>query len=203
MNTQLSLATMFTLARLIISPLILPMALVYLLPYNNLYINASLALLFLAFSFTDFLDGYFARKYNQTSRLGAALDHIADKFFTNSTLIALLAVNKIYFFWVIIFVGRDLFIMGLRMIALEHNFSVPVGYLGKLKTASLMLFITWIIFNPYQQNTNHDALLWQQIELVLLSISLLLTLLSAYIYFRDFMQNFPQHKLIKKSQDSE
>ncbi len=201
MHISLNLATIFTLSRLIISPLILPMALVYLLPYNNLYINIFLALLFITLSFTDFLDGYFARKYNQSSRLGATLDHIADKFLTNSTLIGLLAVNKIYFFWVIIFIMRDLFIMGLRMIALEHNFAVPVGYIGKIKTTSLILFITWLILNPYQQSNNIDTLLWQQIELVLLSISLLLALLSAYIYFRDFVQNFPQNKLIKQSQN--
>jgi CDP-diacylglycerol--glycerol-3-phosphate 3-phosphatidyltransferase len=162
-------------------------------------INAVLAFLFVALSFTDFLDGYFARKYNQTSQLGAALDHIADKFLTTSTLIALLTVHKIYFFWVIIFIGRDLFIMGLRLIALEHGFTVPVGYIGKLKTASMMALITWIILNPYQQDPGSTGHIWQQIELILLATSILLTLLSAYGYIRVFIQKFIQQELIEKN----
>lgn len=200
MQKQLfSTATIFTLIRLIASPLILPLLLVYFLPYNNMIINAVLAFLFVALSFTDFLDGYFARKYNQTSQLGAALDHIADKFLTTSTLIALLTVHKIYFFWVIIFIGRDLFIMGLRLIALEHGFTVPVGYIGKLKTASMMALITWIILNPYQQDPGSTGHIWQQIELILLATSILLTLLSAYGYIRVFIQKFIQQELIEKN----
>lgn len=194
----LSVATILTLIRLIASPLILPILLVYLLPYNHPALNTCVALLFAGLSFTDFLDGYYARKYNQTSQLGAALDQIADKFLTNSTLIALLAVDKIYFYWVIIFVGRDLFIMGLRHIALENNFSLPVDYLGKVKTACMMLLLTWIIINPYQ----HDAqtLFWNQTELILLTISLLLTILSAYAYFRGFMQNMHAYPQIEEKE---
>lgn len=196
----ISLATTLTLIRLIASPLLLPLLTVYLLPYNHPALNTCVALLFVALSFTDFLDGYYARKYNQTSQLGAALDQIADKFLTNSTLIALLAVNKIYFYWVIIFVGRDLFIMGLRHIALEHNFSLPVDYLGKVKTACMMLLLTWIILNPYQGQNGPAALFWQQTELILLTISLLLTVLSAYSYFRGFMHNMVQYPLIEKEE---
>ena len=195
---SVTLATTLTLTRLIASPLLLPLLLVYLLPYNHPVLNACVALLFVGLSFTDFLDGYYARKYNQTSQLGAALDQIADKFLTNSTLIALLAVHKIYFYWVIIFVGRDLFIMGLRHIALENNFSLPVDYLGKVKTACMMLLLTWIILNPYQNQEGPAALFWQQTELILLTISLLLTLLSAYSYLRSFMHNMANIPMIEK-----
>lgn len=195
---SVSLATTLTLIRLIASPLLLPLLMVYLLPYNHPALNTCVALLFMALSFTDFLDGYYARKYNQTSQLGAALDHIADKFLTNSTLIALLAVHKIYFYWVIIFVGRDLFIMGLRHIALENSFSLPVDYLGKVKTAFLMLLLSWIILNPYQGHEGPAALFWQQTELILLTISLLLTVLSAYSYLRGFMHSMIHIPLIKK-----
>lgn len=191
---KFNVAIAFTLVRLIISPFFLPILLVYLLPYNNLYINTFLTAIFAALSLTDFLDGYFARKYNQTSKMGATLDHIADKFLINSTLIALLAVGKIYFLLVILFVARDFFVMGLRMIALEHQFSVPVGYLGKIKTACVMLFITWLILNPEYHTA--QAHIWQQIELVLLTCSTTLTILSAYTYFRSFMQKLPPQKMI-------
>lgn len=197
----ISRATTLTLIRLIASPLILPVLMVYLLPYNHPALNVCVALIFVALSFTDFLDGYYARKYNQTSQLGAALDQIADKFLTNSALIALLAVNKIYFYWVIIFVGRDLFIMGLRHIALENKFSLPVDYLGKVKTACLMILLTWIIVNPYQGYEGSIALFWQQTELILLTISLLLTILSAYSYCRGFMHNIVHAPLIEDEQN--
>lgn len=189
MQTTFNLATIITLIRLIASPLLLPLLLVYVLPYNNIYLNSFLAVIFAALSFTDFLDGYYARKYNQTSKIGAALDHIADKFLTNSTLIALLAVGKINYFWVILFVGRDLFIMGLRMIALEHNFNVPVGFLGKIKTALLMLLITLLILNPYQALPQEHTY-WHTAEIVLLAISVTLTLISAYGYTYKFLQVF-------------
>lgn len=195
---SISPATILTLIRLIASPLILPLLIVYLLPYNHPALNTCVALLFMTLSFTDFLDGYYARKYNQTSKLGAALDHIADKFLTNSTLIALLAVNKIYFYWVIIFVGRDLFIMGLRHIALENNLSLPVDYLGKVKTACLMLLLTWIILNPYHDHTGTITHFWQKTELILLTISLLLTVLSAYSYCRSFIHNVTHTPMIEE-----
>lgn len=103
----MNLPNILSLMRLFGSPLIMPIALVYCLPYDYFFINIGLAFLFLGFSITDFLDGYFARKYHITSALGSALDHIADKFLTYSTFIALVTVSKIYFFWVIIFIGRD------------------------------------------------------------------------------------------------
>src|SRR5579871_2706499 len=94
---QLSLSLKLTLIRLIGSPLLLPFFLVYLLPFNNVIVNAFLMLLFLSFGVTDFFDGYFARKYNQVTSVGATLDHLADKFLMYATLIALVVVHKIYF----------------------------------------------------------------------------------------------------------
>lgn len=196
MQNNLSLPTMLTLIRLALSPLLLPLVIVSLLSYHLMVLNIAVAILFLALSFTDFLDGYYARKYEQTSSLGAALDQIADKFLTTSTLIALLAAGKIYFYWVIIFVSRDLFLMGLRHIALEHAFSLPVDYLGKIKTAFLMLLLTWLILKPTSDLCDNS--LWQRGELILLTISLLLTLLSAYTYFRSFMQKFSEKLLLDK-----
>jgi CDP-diacylglycerol--glycerol-3-phosphate 3-phosphatidyltransferase len=192
----ISLPTGLTLIRLLASLLILPLLIVYVLPYNHPALNACVALIFIGLSFTDFLDGYYARKLNQASRLGAALDHIADKFLTNSTLIALLAIHKIYFYWVILFVGRDLFIMGLRQIALENNFTLPVDYLGKVKTACMMILLSWIILNPYQHQSS-TAPFWHQTELIFLTISLLLTILSAYTYFRFFKQRLHNSSLLE------
>ncbi len=179
---------MLTLLRLVVAPILLPALMVVLLPFNCLMSNLVLGLFFVLFSFTDFLDGYYARKYNQVTRIGSALDHIADKFLTFSTFVALLAVDKIWFFWPILFIGRDFFVMGLRIIALENNKQLPVDFLGKLKTALQMVLITFLIVNPYQGDVSAH---WShRIEVSLLSAAVILTLLSAYNYYRACMLAF-------------
>ncbi len=132
--------TILTLSRLILSPLIMPLLLITFLPVNRLEINFVLAIIFLGFSVTDFLDGYLARHFSQETALGKLLDPIADKFLVYSTLIALVHTHKLYFFWAIIIIGREFFVMGLREIALHHGFNVSVSTAGKLKTVIQILF---------------------------------------------------------------
>ena len=127
---DINLPTILTLIRLILSPLVLPVILVYLLPLNIFWVNGVLAVIFMLLSITDFFDGYLARKYNQETVLGKVLDPLADKFLTYSALIGLLAAHKIYFYWVVILIGRELFILGLRHVALEHRLEVSVSILG-------------------------------------------------------------------------
>ena len=186
----LTLPNTLTLIRLVLSPLALPVLLVYLLPLNILWINISLALLFVAFSLTDYFDGYFARRYAQESLIGGLLDPIADKFLLYSTLIGLLAADKIYFYWVVLLIGREFFIMGLRLVALEHKFSIPVSYLAKLKTAITMICLTYIMYNPYQHLGLMGAFGANSIEYALLAITLLLSLYTAKQYFSGFLRNF-------------
>ena len=188
----LSLPLLLTLIRLIFSPLVLPILLVYLLPYNSLLLNSCLAVLFSLLSITDFFDGYLARKYNQESTLGRVLDPLADKFLTYSALIGLLAAGKIYFYWVIVLIGRELFVMGLRHVALEHAFTVSVSKLSKLKTAVQMVCITMIIVNPFQP-LGVDALYWNGTEMGLLLITIVLSLISAEQYYDDFMRRFAMY----------
>ncbi|MDR3550223.1 MAG: CDP-diacylglycerol--glycerol-3-phosphate 3-phosphatidyltransferase [Candidatus Babeliales bacterium] len=194
-----NLPTTLTLIRLVLSPIILPLLFVYLLPFNNVVINALLGLLFIAFSLTDFFDGYLARKYRQETALGSILDPIADKFLVYSVLIGLAVVHKIYFFWVIIFIGREFFMMGLRQIALEHNFSVPVSMIGKFKTAFQMICLAVIIVNPYQSLAFglHGKELFNTIELITLGLALGFTVASGYLYYRSFMIQFAKIHLGK------
>jgi CDP-diacylglycerol--glycerol-3-phosphate 3-phosphatidyltransferase len=185
-----NIPTLLTLFRLILSPLVLPILLVYLLPANVFWINAALAFLFVIFSFTDFLDGYLARKYRQETALGRALDPIADKFLVYSVLIALQAANKIYFYWVVLLIGREIFMMGLRQLALEHNFSIPVSYWGKIKTAFQMMTITIIILNPAQPLGVAGAFWWNGTEAVFLAVTIFLSLFSAYQYNKQCIAEF-------------
>lgn len=185
--TKITFPTILTLIRLIASPIILPILLVYGLPYNIALINIVLAGLFVVLALTDFFDGYLARKLKLESALGKALDPLADKFLVYSTLIALLTLNKIYFYWVVLLIGRDFFIMGLRQIALEQGFSVPVDWLGKIKTMTLLIFLTVAIANPYQW-THHSGSFYHGIEATLLFLTLVLSLWSAKNYYDIFMK---------------
>lgn len=187
---NLNTPTILTLIRLILSPLILPILLVHFLPYNNLFINSFLALVFVGFSLTDFFDGYLARKNGQETALGTILDPIADKFLFYSTLIALLVAHKIFFFWVVLLIGREFFMMGLRQVALENHFSVPVSPFGKYKTALQMGCLTFIILNPYHDMGWQGRGLWNGIESSLLFITISFSLLSAKSYYHAFMIQF-------------
>lgn len=186
MRKIFTLPTVLTLTRLVLSPLMLPVLLVYLLPYNNFVINIALAVLFLLLSLTDLFDGYFARKFNQVTKLGKQLDPLADKFLSYSTLVALLAAGKIFFYWVIILIGRDFFVMGLRAIAQDRGLSIPVSFFGRIKTIGLTIFLAFIIFNPYQAAGLSNS--WNMIEAFLLVIVLLLSLLSAKNYYLQFRE---------------
>jgi len=102
-------------------------------------------------------------------------------------LIALLAVSKIHFFWVIIIVGREFFVMGLRILALEHALTVHVSPIGKLKTFSQMVFLTVVIANPYQSLGIGNAGGWNSVEMLLLIITLFLSIFSAWRYYKGCM----------------
>ncbi len=186
---QLNFPLFLTLLRLIVSPLVLPILFVYLLPFNLLWLNGILALLFGLLSMTDFFDGYLARKYNQETMLGRVLDPLADKFLTYSVLVALLAAGRIYFYWVVILIGRELFVIGLRYAALEFNISLHVSMLGKIKTVLQMMCITVIIFNPYQQLGMYAAR-WNVIEVGLLFVTIVFSVVSAQLYYDDAIRSF-------------
>lgn len=178
-----------TLIRLIISPILLPLLLVYLLPYNIEWLNGALAALFVVFGLTDFFDGYLARKLHQETLIGRILDPIADKFLVYSVLIALLAASKINFVWVVLLIGREFFMMGLRHVALEHHLNIPVVFWGKLKTCAQICFLTVVIANPYQQLGVFSGR-FNLLELVLLCITLVLSLGSAIHYYRSFIAEY-------------
>lgn len=179
MSLKITFPTYLTLLRLFGAPIIMPLCIVHYLPFNNFLINLFIALLFLFFGFTDFLDGFFARRYGQVSTLGGALDHIADKFLVFSALVALLAVGRISYGWVLLLIGREFFMMSLREIALENRVKISVSHLGKLKTVFHIGLIAWIIINPAYAN---QTCFFQTIQLFLLAASVIISLVSAFDY---------------------
>lgn len=172
---------MATLGKLLLSPLLLPFFLVYLLPVHSLILNIVLAALFVVLSLTDLVEAYCARRYGNVVVQGKYLDPLADTLLYCSTLIALLAAHKLFFYWVIILVGRELFVLGLRLVAGERNIKVPVSWFMKLKTIVQLVFVTFVILNPYQAcGLSHT---WNLVEYTLLLVMLGISVLSAKFYF--------------------
>lgn len=185
--------TILTLIRLVLSPLFLPLLLVYLLPLNMVYINSVLCLLFIFFALTDFFDGYLARKYHQETSLGAILDPIADKFLVYSTLIALQVAGKLFFYWVILLIGREFFIMALRQVALERSVNINVSFIAKLKTCAQMAMLAFIIANPYHHLSYLQAPIAHLIESILIALTIFLSLYSAKQYYQSFLLSVVYH----------
>jgi CDP-diacylglycerol--glycerol-3-phosphate 3-phosphatidyltransferase len=184
---KITFSTYLTLLRLIGAPIIIPFCIVNFVPQNNCSINLLIAALFLFFGLTDFLDGFFARKYGQETKLGAALDHIADKFLIFSALVALLAAGKISYVLVIVLIGREFFMMSLREIALENHVKIKVSPWGKLKTVIHIMFITWLIMSPMQ---SADSDIFNTIQVVLLAASVIISWGSAFDYVGKLYSQF-------------
>ena len=112
-------------------------------------------IMFIVASFTDFLDGYLARKLNLVTNLGKFLDPVADKVLTNGALIALMIQPDwidypqitIPLWAVLIMVIRDLIIDALRMIAVEQKKVIAANIYGKVKTFFQMITIIMVFFN--------------------------------------------------------
>ncbi len=110
-------------------------------------LNYIAAWTFVAASITDFLDGFIARRKNIVTVFGSFLDPIADKFLVISALIMLQALNRVNVIVVLILVLREMYITALRLLAMEKGISVPVGTLGKWKTATQMVGIPFLMAN--------------------------------------------------------
>ena len=122
-------------------------------------INWIMILIFLIFafaSFTDFVDGYLARKNNQVTDLGKFLDPIADKMLVNSMMV-FLALNfstlsnnvKFSFFCVIIMIVRDLVVDGIRFMAAQKQIVIAANMFGKVKTVTQMIAILVVLLNGF------------------------------------------------------
>ena len=103
------------------------------------------AVVFALASFTDFLDGHLARKNQWITVFGKFIDPVADKLLVLSTLIMLCALHLVPAWMVILILARELSVDGLRLIAISNGQVIAAGPLGKIKTASQMVFILLIL----------------------------------------------------------
>ncbi len=142
----LTLPTMLTWARIVAIPLIVA---VFYLPWSQAQINLTAAVLFVVVAATDWLDGWLARRLNQTSAFGAFLDPVADKFLVCASILILLDLDRVSALVAFIIIGREIAISALRewMAKIGASGNVAVHMLGKLKTATQMGAIVFLLLD--------------------------------------------------------
>jgi CDP-diacylglycerol--glycerol-3-phosphate 3-phosphatidyltransferase len=144
--------------------------------------NLMATVMFVLFAATDWLDGFLARKLNQTSSFGAFLDPVADKFLVCASLLVLVHLNRADVFVGLIIIGREIAISALRewMAQIGASRSVAVHMIGKLKTVGQMVAIPFLLFDGVLFGML-DTRLWGT---VLIWIAAVLTVLSMVYYMR-------------------
>src|SRR5207247_2140760 len=142
--------------------------------------NEWLALaIFLVAAATDLLDGYLARRWGQVTTIGTLLDPIADKLLISAALISLVQVNAVPGWMVILIVGREFAISGLRSIAAAEGYTIKASDLGKTKMFSQVVAISCMLLS-----VRH---LWLRTPgMVLMWGVVFFALLSAISYFGKF-----------------
>ncbi len=171
-------ANLLTFSRILMIPLIV----------GSFYLNGDKSnwigvIIFSLAGFTDFFDGYIARKYDQTTALGKFMDPIADKLLVAAALLMMVAFHRIdgsTIIAAVIILCREFVVSGLREFLAELKVSVPVSYLAKWKTALQMIALGFLLLGeaaPY----NIDAVLIGDVSLW---VAALLTLYTGYDYLK-------------------
>ena len=138
---------------------------------------------FVLASLSDFVDGYIARHYNQITDFGKFMDPLADKLLVCSAMIALIEMNRIPSWVVIIIIAREFIISGFRLIASDNGVVIAASYWGKFKTTFQMVMICLMIANFPQLQILTNIIMW---------IALILTVVSLIDYLvknKDVMKN--------------
>jgi CDP-diacylglycerol--glycerol-3-phosphate 3-phosphatidyltransferase len=174
----MNLPNLLTLARILLIPVFV---LVYVLPGYETYLVA--AVLFGLAAFTDWLDGYLARRLNQTTPFGAFLDPVADKLIVVAALTILVAHHASLWLTLpaLIIIGREIVISALRewMAEMNRRGVIAVTWFARAKTTFQMVAIVVLIANPPDLTRP-----WVITGYVLLYLAAVMTLISMVLYLR-------------------
>lgn len=183
----MNLPNKITLVRMILIPFFLFFYLADFVPYGKLIATGILIIACI----TDAVDGYIARKYNMVTDLGKLLDPVADKAFSMSAMLLLVADGTLSAPYgviiAIIFIIRDFLISGLRQIAASKNFVLAADFWGKIKSIILdialpLLFVLAYLQKDLNYNLTGFVLAYAIVCYSLIGISTLLTIYSGINY---------------------
>jgi len=155
---------------------------------------------FLVASFTDFLDGFLARRRQQITTLGKILDPAADKILTSSAFISLVEMGLAPAWMVVIIIAREFAVSTLRTFGATHNLVIPAGLSGKIKTVTQIVAISLLIVYSQLGEFRHLApiSLW---------IALVATVYSGIEYFvryaRIYLRTSPETEPAAESRELE
>lgn len=141
-------------------------------------------ILFAIGSFTDFLDGFIARKYNLVTDFGKVMDAIADKVLVNGVLIMLAYYSFIPVIIPVIIISRDIAVDSLKMVAGSKKGAVAASWPGKIKTICMMIGVTLVfLYNiPFAFIGNNVI----RVDLALVYIATILSVVSGCLYFNSY-----------------
>ena len=136
------------------------------------------ALIFIIASGTDWLDGYYARKYNLVTNLGKFLDPLADKLLVSAALILLVEMGLAPAWIVIIIISREFAVTGLRLVAAGEGIVLAASNMGKLKTVTQILAIILLLLHNFP-----FSYVGFPFATIVLYIAMAITAISGYDYF--------------------
>lgn len=123
--------------------------------------NAFLALsIFLVAAATDLLDGYLARRWKQITTVGTLLDPIADKLLISAALVSLVQIHRVPAWMVVLIIGREFAVSGLRSIAAAEGYTIKASDLGKTKMITQVTAISMVLLSIRWPSLSGFAMLW-------------------------------------------
>lgn len=179
MKIEMNIANKITIFRIVAIPVFL--AVVY---ADASWSNIIATIIFTVASFSDLLDGYLARKYDLVTDMGKVIDPVADKIFVAAALIALVQLQRLEGWIVIVMLARDFSVGALRDLSASKGVIIPAGIWGKVKTTLQMIAIGML--------TYYDTLLGINFGLlgtVMVYIAVIASIYSAYVYFKEYKAN--------------
>lgn len=166
--------TILTLIRIGLIPVLLIVSSI-----NSIETDIASLGIFLAASFTDWLDGYLARKKNQVTILGKLLDPLADKLLVLTAFLIILDQDAIWAWVVVLIVGREMAINGLRAFLAAEQIILAASRLGKWKMTFQVIALSLLFLHRIHRAFHISGLLF-------MLVALILSYLSGFFYLRKF-----------------
>lgn len=177
----MNLPNKLTVLRIILTPFYLAAMLI---EFEYHFLVA--AVIFIAASVTDYLDGKIARKNNLITTFGKLCDPVADKMLTTAALLAFMHFDLCNIWIVMIVLTREFLVTSFRLVASAQGIVIPAGILGKLKTVSQMVFsIVIMLLVHFAPVAGIEYSTVSLVSNILMSVSAILTVISGIKYMAD------------------